>query len=409
MQTLKVLVTASTFPRWEHDTAPRFILDLCKSLTTQGDVTCLVLVPHSHGAQTTDVIEGIRIKRYRYIVPSALELISGLGIVAKLKKHPVLIGLVPLFLFFQLGATLLTIWRYQPDVLLVNWIIPQGFIAAIIKLLTPKLKMVLLAHGADLGLVETHQGLRKLGRCILRKMDTVVAICTRFQQKLAALGDLEARAIPVIPLGIDVAAFAQYSPDHVSHNSPPKYLLFIGRLEEKKGLEYLLRAIPKIVEWHPDVLLRIIGDGTLKTQLEDLTKQLQIEAYVIFLGAVPHPELPQYFAEAYIFVAPSIDTGADFEAIPRTILEAAACHVPIIATDAGGIGDFIEHGITGMLIAQRNADALAENIQILLECDDLRGTLARKAYQKLIQEFDFALSGRKLRREIFRVFSSLKR
>ncbi|MEO0130854.1 MAG: glycosyltransferase [candidate division WOR-3 bacterium] len=406
MKKIKILVTASTFPLFKNDSTPRFILDICRSIKEIAKFECLVLVPHAKGSKVREKIEDIEIKRYIYMYPYSLEKISGSGIMSKIKKNRLLFLLVPFFLFSQLLFTILTIKNYKPDILLANWIIPQGFIATLTKLFFPRIRIILIAHGGDIGILERNIFLRFIGKIILRKVDKFIAICNLFKNKIIKITNLKDKEIPIIPLGINDNIFEKIISIRKKINHNTKTLLFVGRLEEKKGICFLLKAMKEVVEKHPDVVLKIVGDGTLRDEMINLSKRLNLFKNIVFIGAISHSQLPSYFDEALVFIAPSIDLKDDFEAIPRTILEAAAARVPIIATNAGGITDFIENGVTGIIVPQKSIKELSEKIIELIENETLREILAKKAYEKLKKEFTLSITGYRIQRIINEVMTN---
>ena len=165
-----------------------------------------------------------------------------------------------------------------------------------------------------------------------------------------------------------------------------KNICFIGRLEEQKGVEYLIRAMDIIKSKTNCVRLFIVGEGKLKTHLEELCKMLELENLVTFVG-ITHDVLP-YYQDASIFVLPSISEG-----LSLTLLEAMASGLPVIATVVGGNTELVnpsfESGKTiksgyhvgenGILINSGDARGLAEALLKLLSDEKLSKQLGTKA------------------------------
>src|SRR5205807_7288673 len=128
--------------------------------------------------------------------------------------------------------------------------------------------------------------------------------------------------ITVLHMGFDIHMFTttEYNKivkDKFKIKGP--LLLFVGRLAEKKGVRYLLDAMPAIVQKFPTVTLLIIGEGNLKKELEEYTVTRNITEYIFFLGALSNTELPAYYATADIFIVPSIQTkDGDTEGLDLT-------------------------------------------------------------------------------------------
>lgn len=396
MDKIKILVTASTFPRFQNDSAPRFILDICKSIESNSNFECLVLSPHSEGSAVNEVLEGIKVKRYRYMYPCCLEEISGMGMVTKIRKNRLLLLMVPFFIISQIISTIITIKNYKPDILIANWIIPQGFIAYIMKLIFPGLKVIMVARGGDIGLIQNSSVLKIVSRFILRKADRIISVSNFLKNRIMEISGLNKDKIYVISSGVDIDIFEQARLKKSEENVPAKRnILFIGRLEEKKGINYLLKALTRVVKIYPDVKLTITGDGSEKEYLMKLTQELELSDNVRFQGAVEHGKIPVFFQEALLFAAPSINLNYDIEGLPTIIMEAIAAKVPVITTDAGGINDIVENNVTGIIVNQRNSEELAEKIIYLIENEKIRRELSDKAFYRLLEDFTCSRVGEK--------------
>lgn len=397
MTEVKILITSSTFPRFKDDSTPGFILDLCKNIQTWARAECFVLAPQSEGSLLYENLEGIKVKRYRYIYPDFLAQISGHGIVAKIKKNKSLILLVPLFFFFQFISTVIAIKNYKPDILLANWIIPQGVIALLIKTFyAPSLKMILYSLGGDVGLLQKNIFLKYLGSIILQKADRIVVVSSFLKNRLSELYPLYKDKISIIPLGVNEKRFEECLLKK-DKKETEKILLFLGRLEEKKGVKYLLEAIKKVSKYYPHLILKVCGDGTEKKFLIEMGRKLEIEKNVLFTGSLPHSKTPEYFKEALVFIAPSVNLTDDLEGLPTVVLEAIAAKVPVITTDAGGITDIIENYKTGIIVPQKSVDELSSRIIELIEKPDLRKSLADNAYERLLKNFTHRIAGEKFK------------
>ena len=403
---LKVLVTASTFPRGENDSTPRFVLDVCKSLHEVGDSDCYVLAPHAEGTETSEILEGVRVKRYRYMTPVSWQKISGLGIVDKIRKNKFLALLVPFFLAAQLITLIRTIREYRPHVLLVHWIIPQGFVAVIARMFFPRLGILLFSHGGDVALIKKNFIFKRIGKFVLERADKVVSVSSFGQQIMANISRLSKKDIEILSMGVDETEYSKCREFRAKNlKNLTKCLLFIGRIEEKKGLLYLLEAMPRILKKHPDVVLKVIGTGSLKEEMEDISRRLNLEKNVTFIGAVDHSQIPRYFEEVMIFVVPSVDLEEDVEGLPTVIPETIAASVPIVATDAGGITDIIEDDVTGILVEQRNSIQLADKIIALIEDENKRKLLVANAFKRLIENHTYSVIGKRCQDMIDGVYS----
>lgn len=160
-------------------------------------------------------------------------------------------------------------------------------------------------------------------------------------------------------------------------------LLFVGRLEKMKGVEFLIQAISFIIKVFPQTTLTIVGNGPNKTDLINLTKKIQLEEYIQFIGWVENKDLDTYYEKASIVVVPSTST----EGFGIVILEAMSVGRPVIGTNVGGIPEIIDDGVNGYLVEPENPEQIAEKvIKLFLEEDSLKD-FGRKARKKA-EEFN---------------------
>jgi len=155
-------------------------------------------------------------------------------------------------------------------------------------------------------------------------------------------------------------------------------LLFVGRLEKIKGVEFLIQALTFIIKVFPQTTLTIIGDGRNKNDLFNLTKKLQLEKYIQFRGRVEHKDLDAYYEKASIAVLPSISV----EAFGLVILEAMSAGRPVIGTNVGGIPEIIDDGVNGYLLEPQNPEQMAEKVIKLFSDEKLLKEMGANARQK---------------------------
>lgn len=369
----KLLVTASTFPRWEGDTEPRFILDLSMHMTDEYDVT--VLVPATPGAKDKEDLEGVRVIRYHYFPVHRWETLCYPGaIVPRIKEKKVRVLLVP-FLLISLWFHLLKMLP-EYDIVHAHWLIPQGIVQSFFKK-----PYIVTGHGGDV--TSLNKGiLKKLKvRCLL-KAKQVTVVSEHLKEKVQELvPEVEPS---VISMGVDTTKFGkQYYVPNYFNQGEKKVILFVGRLAEKKGVTYLIEAMKQI-----DALLIIVGDGPLRQDLEKQAEKLEIEK-VRFLGGKTHEELKTIYASADIFVAPSVTAkDGDQEGLPTTIMEAMASGLPVVASDSGGISQLIRDGENGLLCKEKSVEELGNTINSLLEQEKLYRTIV-ESEQKAIIKYDY--------------------
>jgi len=137
-----------------------------------------------------------------------------------------------------------------------------------------------------------------------------------------------------------------------------KIMLFVGNITKRKGVDYLIRALPSVSTSYPDVLCLVVGGGSSHYigYLKKLASELNVAKHIRFLGRVePDSSLAIYYGAADVFVLPSLHEGA-----PVTIMEALASDRPVIATNVGAIPDMVAHLKTGLLIPPGDSSQLSK-------------------------------------------------
>ena len=176
------------------------------------------------------------------------------------------------------------------------------------------------------------------------------------------LKHLGAKDTIVIPNGIDTDVFRKLKTDLAKRLglNGATVITFVGRLIYAKGVQDLISAFPMIKEAVPNVKLLIVGDGPYRCQLEELTAGTGCDKDIKFLGQKTQDQIIEILSLTDIFVSPSYS-----EALPTSVMEAAAVGVPIVATDVGDTREIIEYGKTGLLIKAGEPRQIAEAVFLL--------------------------------------------
>ncbi len=173
-----------------------------------------------------------------------------------------------------------------------------------------------------------------------------------------------------------------------------KVILYVGRLSEEKGLEYLFEAF-FMIQKELDIVLLIIGEGSKKKFLENMVYQLQLKK-IFFLNYVANNDLHKYYSMADVFVLPSISTKKVKEPWGLVVNEAMNQGCPIIVTNAVGaaVGGLIDDGINGFVVEEKNSGELAKVITKILTNDDLSNSMREASFEKIKNwNYDFQVSG----------------
>jgi colanic acid/amylovoran biosynthesis glycosyltransferase len=161
------------------------------------------------------------------------------------------------------------------------------------------------------------------------------------------------------------------------------------RLISKKGLATSLRAFAIFQRKFPRASLTIAGEGPLRDDLQALAGSLGIAERLFFTGFVAQTKLRALYAEAHLFLHPS-ETSADGdrEGVPNSMLEAMAAGVPPLATRHGGIPEAVEHGVSGLLVAEGDAEGLAAEMASLAESPERYAALSAASAERVRSQFD---------------------
>ncbi len=181
----------------------------------------------------------------------------------------------------------------------------------------------------------------------------------------------------VIPNGIDYERFARPMEPLDSYRRGGPNILFVGRLEKRKGLKYLLRAMGGVWEHFPDARLTVVGSGPLLDDYRKLVEERRVEN-VIFTGFVSSEDLPRYYRSCDVFCAPS--TGQ--ESFGIVLPEAMASGKPLVATSIPGYNFVVSHGVEGFLVPPKDEQALALSLVRLLADGDLRAKMGQAGMRR---------------------------
>lgn len=179
----------------------------------------------------------------------------------------------------------------------------------------------------------------------------------------------------------------------------PTRLLSVARLVEKKGIEYAIAAVGRLQRAGLAVEYDIIGDGPCRLALAQLIETSGLQATVRLLGWRQPEEVQQRLAAAHLLVAPSVtaDNG-DQEGIPNVLKEAMATGMPVVATYHGGNAELVEHDVSGLLVPERNVEALATALQTLISTPERWSAMGAAGRRRVDAEFDSVTLGHTLDR-----------
>lgn len=265
--------------------------------------------------------------------------------------------------------------------------LPTDFAMHASKLLG--IPFVFTTHAYD---IFVHTGAEKLAEYAASAERIITVSDFNRRYMLDLIGERYRDKIEIVRCGIDVNRFSQVERplrDEVT-------ILTMGRFVEKKGIPYAIRAMAKLPE-NCSAVLRVIGEGPLRGEIEQTIADLNIEDRVVLLGGLPQSEVIREMQQADIFILPSVTAANnDREGLPVSILEAQAMKLPVVSTFHTGIPEGVIDGVTGSLVAEKDADALAEKLCMLINDRDLRQRMGEKGRCHVAAHFNIDAEIRKL-------------
>ena len=169
-------------------------------------------------------------------------------------------------------------------------------------------------------------------------------------------------------------------------------VLFVGRLFQGKGIEYLIRTAPRVIKEVPQARYTIVGDGEERDRLERLTKKLNVHEYVKFTGFIRFEELVKMYAESSVLVLPSITRLENFGIV---LLEAMACRTPVIASKIPGVMDLVTTE-NGLLVEPKSVEGLAEAIISIIHDENKVIKMGEKGRRLVDEEYNWDVVGTKI-------------
>lgn len=273
---------------------------------------------------------------------------------------------------------------------------PIGNLGVCLKQIGFKGKMVTMFHGADirLGIIKGKNYYKKLfevGDCFL-------AISEYNYKNLVRFG-ANPKKIILHPVGIDIKKFKNELNNIVKENKELK-ILTVARLVKEKGIIYGIKSIKLLLERNPrlNIKYRIIGDGPLKKNLEEIVKDFNLNDVVDFLGAIEQKDVIKEMEKSNIFLLPSIA-----EALPVVLMEAQAMKLPVITTKVGGIPEVVSDKKSGYLVPAGNVKEMSRKVEYLVEHPEIWSKMG-SCGRKLVEEhYDI----NKLNSRLIKIFQNL--
>ena len=246
-----------------------------------------------------------------------------------------------------------------------HWVIPAGLVAIIVGRICNK-PVVVTAHGSDILLMPTRNALTKgLIRFVLKRADAVISVAEHLTSAIIEMGILREKII-TFPMSVPTESFCADGPAPDGWDA--ETVIFSNRsLYPIYNVALLMKAMPAILQKHPNANVLVAGEGPDADGLAGLARKLKIDESVRFMGSIPHEEMPGYLRGTSVYVSTALSDGASV-----SLLEAMACGAFPVVADIPANREWIEDGKNGFLFSPEDASALTAKIVEGLEKPDLR-------------------------------------
>ena len=389
MRHIVVMVTTS-YPRFPGDGVGSFMEPIAKGVAARGHEVHLVAPWHPSITRGKSE-DGVHFHFFRYApVPS----LNFFGYAESLRADTRLRGAIWAIapLAFAAGAfkALRVAQKRRATVVHAHWVIPGGVIALPAAIGRP---LVVSLHGSDVFIAERNAMAGRAARAVFGRTQWVTACSDDLRQRALSIGADAARS-ETVPYGVDTGRFA---PDAAVREEVRRafdlgddpVIFGAGRLVRKKGFEFLIDAVRALGARFPTVRLVIAGDGDLRDELA--ARSADLGPRVRLVGNQSQDVIARLAAAADVVAVPSVhDEAGNVDGLPNLALEALATATPVVATNVGGLPDVIDDGVTGRIVPERDAVALAGALGDMLDGRDAARAMGLAARAKVARDFGWA-------------------
>lgn len=253
-------------------------------------------------------------------------------------------------------------------------------------------KLITSFHGYDVNHHEylswkTHASRKGLYRELIKECRTFTVNSLYTKHKALTL-NIPEQYIVYLPVGLDTKKFEPFL-KHDKESKTKPIILTVARLTEFKGLEYSIKAIAALVPLFPALEYHILGEGELRSQLEETIDGLNLKKHVFIHGASTQEKVLEYYNKAHIFVLAGIQAqNGEIEAQGLVVQEAQSMELPLVVTDAGGIPEGMLTDVSGFVVPQKNSEAIAEKVHFLLQNPEVRRNMGQAGRAYVKENFD---------------------
>ena len=271
--------------------------------------------------------------------------------------------------------------KYKIDVIHAEGrFFPVTFLTAILNKIIFKKPMIITCQGRlKIGITGIFEEIfdKLILRYLIKNLEKVICVSKSLKNRFLMF-KINEKKLVVIPNGVDISKFKrttnpeilkQYLKDKLDY----KKVIFAGRLDAQKGVEYLIRAIPLVLKKYQKVHFFILGNGKLEMKLKNLASELKINSYITFMDAILLDQMPEFYSSADIFCLPSIHEG-----FPLSLAEALSMGLIVVCSATEGILDAIKEYKNGFLVEPKNSLQLSNKLLKALTLNDHQVKIIRE-------------------------------
>ncbi len=381
---MNILYITTAFPRHPNDSITPWLVKTIQLLRKRG--LNIDVFTSAYRGLKHNKINNIDVFRFRYFF-SPFERLTHEEMTLERMKKGTLYKILPFFyLFFGTIGIIQHCRKKKYDLIHIHWPFPHfvfGYLASKIC----HCPIVSTFHGVGLRFIKHASfNLSPFLKWVVKKSDLITV---NSSHTASELDSYEPNNLKIIPFGAAVEAKGEKESNH-THNG--FRILFVGRLVERKGVEYLLEAVKLLKSrLKTDVKLMVVGDGVRKNHLIEKKNELGLtDEDVIFTGRISEKELERQYQLCDIFVLPAIiDSTGDTEGLGVVLLEAMSFKKPVIASRVGGIVDIVKNKKTGLLVEEKSPEELASAIEFLVENPEEKRRLGDNGYRFQKENFSW--------------------
>lgn len=380
-------VLTHNYPRFPGDFSGTFVEALCEELAVQ-EQRVTVYAPYDP-AYNRPLRAPVDLQLYRYAWPDSLH---KLGYMRTMQSDLALrleaYALSPALFARGIQATMAGARRNRPDVLHAHWLLPNGFIAAVVSRRL-NIPLVVSIPGSDAQVARSNALFRSMARFALRQADLLTANSADLRDAVLPLG-ADLGKFDMIIYGTDPAALR---PDEtgvaalradLGIGADDVVALCVGRMVPKKGFDVLIRALATPSLRERPVVGVMVGEGDDKAAWQQLALDLGVAERLRWVGNVPKTAIGRYYNMADVLAMPSVSRPAD--GLNVCVLDAMSCGKPVIGTTVAGNPLAIVNETTGLLIPEQDADALAGALARLVDDATLRRRMGAASRARIENE-----------------------